>query len=167
MKRFLDTSWIIALGPDGTTELEYSAVITTYVQQEVNNYNLILPSDTTIIFTPALSDFGNPICEGEWGKCYKWQDSSSNKNIEIYHYSRPFGPKAPCGCDATAQIFFNNRTFLCCEAVLNRNADFSNVTGTILHPEILYPHTGDKCLGQTCKFIHSVVNLDYQSNSSS
>lgn len=167
MKRFLDTSMIIALGPDGTIELDYSFVITTYVQQETNSYNLTLPSDTTVIFTPALSDFGSPVYEGDWGQHYKWQDSSTNKNIEIHHYSYPFGPKAPCGCDATVEILFENQVFYCCESVFKKNADFSNVTGTILHPEILYPYTRDKCLGKTCKSIHSLILFNQQNNSSS
>jgi len=43
MKRFLNTSKIIALGPDGTANLDYSPVIATHIQQEINNYNLTLP----------------------------------------------------------------------------------------------------------------------------
>lgn len=165
-KRFLDTSKAIALGPSGTSSLDYEPVVTFYGQQELMNYGITLSSATTV-FAPGWFEFGQPVCSGDWGSCYDWTDSNTGKNFQIYHYVRPFGPKAPCGCDATVQVFYNSQTFYCCESIAKSDVDFSYFMGTFLYSNMPPIDTQDKHLGQTCKSIHSVVNLDYQNNSSS
>lgn len=167
-KRFLDTSQLIALGQSGTLNLDYEPVVTYYGQQEIVNHGIILPTNSSIDFSPSWPDLGEPVYSGEWGNFYEWTDSSSGKHFQIYHYNRPFGRKAPCGCDATVQIFYNTQDFYCCESIAKKNTDFSYFMGTILrHLEISPPDTGDKCLGQTCNFTHFVLISNYQHNSSS
>ena len=151
-KRFLDTSKAIALGPDGVSNLNYEPVITYYVQQEMVRYG-VDTSSTHIVFVPSWKDFGDPIISGEWGSYYQWIDSENKTRLQIWHHNRPFGLKAPCGCNATVQIYDGKHFFYCCESVASKDADFSIFIGIILYPEFGPPDTQDKHLGQTCNII--------------
>lgn len=151
-KRFLDTSQAIALGWDGTSSLGYEPVVTSYGKEEMIRHGIDV--STQSVFSPSWPDLGKPIDSGNWGQYYEWVDSSNGKLLQVYHYVRPFGPKAPCGCDATGQIFYEGQVYFFCESLANSEIDFSYLTGTISNPEILPPDTRDSCLGKTCKFYH-------------
>jgi len=168
-QRFVDTSKLIAIGPDGVSDLNYEPVVNSYVKQELTNHNFTFPSGTTIteMEIPSWPNFGNPICEGNWGKYYKWTDSTSGKSIDIWRYNRSLQHKTACGCDTSVQIFYEGKTFYCCESIAKKDADFSVVIETILYPEKGPADTLDRHLCQTCKFIHSLILFNQQNNSSS
>ncbi|MFQ6055205.1 MAG: hypothetical protein ACE5J3_04410 [Methanosarcinales archaeon] len=120
-------------------------------------------SSTTMVHSPSWSDL-QCINSGDYGKFYRWADSTLEQILQIYHYTQPLGKEAPCGDTATVQIFYKDQVFYCCESLASKDADFSTVIGTILYPEIEVVDTRDKCLGQTCKFIHFAVVSNHQYN---
>jgi len=163
MKYLIDTAKIISEGVDTTIYQDFEVVVTSHTLLEIQNKGLKIDSScVSIISSPVFSDFKLEFRNSDIS-FYIW--SNSTKTLQLIKYENKSYIPALCGKhDSAFQIsiigehLFNQPSFFLCKEILDKDADFSQITALLLYDDIKPMDTPDDCLSISLNKIFHLKN---------
>ena len=155
MKYLIDTAKIISEGLDSTLYSNKEIVITSHTFSEIESKGLSVDATKfSVIESPAFSDFES------YGKSfYTWSDGTNT--LQLIKWEQKSYIPALCGKhDTTFQISLVGGSSFCllCKEILEKDADFSQITAVLLNEDIKPAGTPDDCLSISLNKIFNAKN---------